>query len=203
MGWLEDRRHLKPIFVGLYQRRDDCGPATCILETDKMTCHDRYREVWSATKRGYAAAASARFEHGQSGRSLTSSARSSACFGRALQPGGRLRGALMTDFAIGEVVKLKSGGHEMTVQEITEDGAKFIWSEGKRVRSESFHPTLLILRDPPVTRIERLIVYPDRDIEEIVAEMRHASKAQDDIGFHVEDETARAILKRHLGPQPD
>jgi len=41
----------------------------------------------------------------------------------------------MTDFAIGEVVKLKSGGHEMTVQEITEDGAKFIWSEGKRVRS--------------------------------------------------------------------
>jgi uncharacterized protein YodC (DUF2158 family) len=109
----------------------------------------------------------------------------------------------MTDFAIGEVVKLKSGGHEMTVQEITEDGAKCIWSEGKRVRSESFHPTLLILRDPPVTRIERLIVYPDRDIEEIVAEMRHASKAQDDIGFHVEDETARAILKRHLGPQPD
>src|SRR5580700_5555729 len=109
----------------------------------------------------------------------------------------------MTDFAIGEVVKLKSGGHEMTVQEITEDGAKCIWSEGKRVRSESFHPTLLILRDPPVTRIERLIVYPDRDIEEIVAEMRHASKAQDDIGFHVEDETARAILKRHLGPQPE
>lgn len=57
----------------------------------------------------------------------------------------------------------------MTVQEITEDGAKCIWSEGKRVRSESFHPTLLILRDPPVTRIERL----------------------------------RAILKRHLGPQPE
>jgi hypothetical protein len=83
LSCLEDRRHLKPIFVGLYQRRDDCGPATCILETDKMTCHDRYREVWSATKRGYAAAASARFEHGQSGPSLTSSAGSSACVRRA------------------------------------------------------------------------------------------------------------------------
>jgi hypothetical protein len=34
-----------------------------------------------------------------------------------------------------------------------------------------------------------------------VAEMRRVSKDQDDTGFHVEDETARAILKRHLGPQ--
>jgi uncharacterized protein YodC (DUF2158 family) len=33
----------------------------------------------------------------------------------------------MTDFAIGEVVKLKSGGHEMTVQEITEDGAPSVF----------------------------------------------------------------------------
>jgi uncharacterized protein YodC (DUF2158 family) len=28
----------------------------------------------------------------------------------------------MSEFAIGDVVKLKSGGHEMTVQEFTEDG---------------------------------------------------------------------------------
>src|ERR1700682_1334916 len=34
------------------------------------------------------------------------------------------RGAFMTDFAIGEVVRLKSGGHGMTVQEATEDGTK-------------------------------------------------------------------------------
>jgi uncharacterized protein YodC (DUF2158 family) len=115
--------------------------------------------------------------------------------------GGRPRGALMTDFAIGEVVKLKSGGHEMTVQEITEDGAKCIWSDGKRVRSESFHPTLLIARDAPITGINIRIVYPDKDIEEMVAEMRRVSKAQDDTGFHVEDETARAILKRRLGPE--
>jgi uncharacterized protein YodC (DUF2158 family) len=109
----------------------------------------------------------------------------------------------MTDFKIGEVVKLKSGGHEMTVQEITEDSAKCIWSEGKRVRSESFHPTLLIARDAPITGINIRIVYPDKDIEEMVAEMRRASKAHDDTGFHVEDETARAILKRHLGPQDE
>jgi uncharacterized protein YodC (DUF2158 family) len=109
----------------------------------------------------------------------------------------------MTDFKIGEVVKLKSGGHEMTVQEITEDGAKCIWSEGKRVRSESFHPTLLIARGAPITRIERRIMHQGNDIEEMVAEMRRASKAQDDTGFHVEDETARAILKRHLGGQDE
>ena|SRR6266849_8296110 len=107
----------------------------------------------------------------------------------------------MTDFAIGEVVKLKSGGHEMTVQEITEDGAKCIWSDGKRVRSELFHPTLLIARSAPITGIDIRIVYPDKDIEEMVAEMRRVSKAQDDTGFHVEDEAARAILKRRLGPQ--
>jgi uncharacterized protein YodC (DUF2158 family) len=107
----------------------------------------------------------------------------------------------MTDFAIGEVVKLKSGGHEMTVQEITEDNAKCIWSEGNRIRSESFHPTLLIARSPPITRINRVIVDPRKDIVGIVAEMRRASKAQDDTGFHVEDETAQAILKRHLQPR--
>jgi uncharacterized protein YodC (DUF2158 family) len=109
----------------------------------------------------------------------------------------------MTGFAIGEVVKLKSGGHEMTVQEITEDSAKCIWSDGKRVRSESFHPSLLIARAAPLTAINIRVVYPDKDIEEMVAEMRNASKAQDDTGFHVEDETARAILKRRLGPQDE
>jgi uncharacterized protein YodC (DUF2158 family) len=107
----------------------------------------------------------------------------------------------MTDFPIGEVVKLKSGGHEVTVQEITEDSAKCIWSDGKRVRSESFHPTLLVARDAPVTGISIKIVYPDKDVDEMVSEMRRASKAQDDSGFHIEDETARAILKRHLGPK--
>ena len=107
----------------------------------------------------------------------------------------------MTDFAIGDVVKLKSGGHEMTVQEVTEDGTKCIWSDGKRVRSESFHPTLLIARDAPITGINITIVYSDKDIDEMVTEMRRSSKAQDDAGFHVEDETARAILKRYLGPQ--
>jgi uncharacterized protein YodC (DUF2158 family) len=109
----------------------------------------------------------------------------------------------MTGFKIGEVVTLQSGGHEMTVQEISEDGAKCIWSDGNRVRSESFHPTLLIARGAPITRIERLILCPDKDIEEMVTEMRRLSKAQDDTGFHVEDETARAILKRRLGDQDE
>jgi uncharacterized protein YodC (DUF2158 family) len=109
----------------------------------------------------------------------------------------------MTNFAIGEVVKLKSGGHEMTVQEITEDGAKCVWSDGKRVRSESFHPTLLIAREAPITGINIRIVYPDKDIDDMVAEMRRVSKAQGDTGFHVEDEAARAILKRRLGPQDE
>jgi uncharacterized protein YodC (DUF2158 family) len=109
----------------------------------------------------------------------------------------------MADLKIGEVVTLKSGGHEMTVQEITEDGARCIWSEGKRVRSESFHPTLLIARGAPITRIERWILDPVGDIEEMVAEMRRVSKAQDDTGFHVEDETARAILKRRLRGQDE
>jgi uncharacterized protein YodC (DUF2158 family) len=107
----------------------------------------------------------------------------------------------MTEFAIGEVVKLKSGGHQMTVREITVDGAKCVWSDGKRVRSESFPPTLLIARDAPITGISIRIVYPDKDIEEMVAEMRRVSKAPDKTGFHIEDETARAILKRRLGPE--
>jgi uncharacterized protein YodC (DUF2158 family) len=72
----------------------------------------------------------------------------------------------MTDFAIGDVVKLKSGGHEMTVQEITEDSAKCIWSDGKQVRSGSFHRTLLIARNAPITKINIRIVYPDKDIED-------------------------------------
>jgi uncharacterized protein YodC (DUF2158 family) len=105
----------------------------------------------------------------------------------------------MTDFAIGEVVKLKSGGHEMTVKETAEDGTKCIWSDGKRVRSETFQPTLLVARDAPITEIRLVAVYPDKDIEEMVAEMRRVSKAQDDTGFHVEDETARAILQCYLG----
>jgi uncharacterized protein YodC (DUF2158 family) len=109
----------------------------------------------------------------------------------------------MADFAIGEVVKLKSDGHEMTVQQITEDGVKCIWSDGKRFKCESFHPTLLMARSQPITRINRVIVSPDKHIAEMVAEMRRASRAQDDSGFHVEDETARAILKRYLGLAED
>ena len=73
--------------------------------------------------------------------------------------------------------------------------------KGWRQRFEDPIPTLLIARDAPITGINIRIVYPDKDIEEMVAEMRRVSKAQDDTGFHVEDETARAILKRRLGPE--
>jgi hypothetical protein len=73
--------------------------------------------------------------------------------------------------------------------------------KGWRQRCEDPIPTLLIARDAPITGINIRIVYPDKDIEEMVAEMRRVSKAQDDTGFHVEDETARAILKRRLGPE--
>jgi uncharacterized protein YodC (DUF2158 family) len=81
-----------------------------------------------------------------------------------LNPSYALGEPLMTDLKIGEVVTLKSGGHKMSVLEITQDAAKCIWSDGKRVRSESFHPTLLIAQGAPITRIERLILFPDKDI---------------------------------------
>jgi uncharacterized protein YodC (DUF2158 family) len=112
-------------------------------------------------------------------------------------------GDLMTDFVIGDVVKLKSGGHEMTVQDTGADSVGCVWSDGKQVRSGSFHPNLLVARAERITGINIVLVYGDKDIGEMVAEMRRSSKAADDTGFHVEDEAASAILKRRLGPKSE
>jgi uncharacterized protein YodC (DUF2158 family) len=105
----------------------------------------------------------------------------------------------MTDLIVGEVVKLKSGGHDMTVQEVTEDAIACIWSDGNRVRSEKFNPSLLS-KSGAVTAVNRRIVYSDKGVDELVAEIRLAGTSTDDTGFYITDEGLRSILKRELGP---
>jgi uncharacterized protein YodC (DUF2158 family) len=108
----------------------------------------------------------------------------------------------MTDLAIGDVVKLKSGGHDMTVQEANDHEIACIWSDGKQVRSKTFNRSLLS-KSGAITEINIKLVYPDKDVEEIVAEMRRACTSADDAGFYIEDKQAHVILKRRLGPQDE
>lgn len=107
----------------------------------------------------------------------------------------------MTEFSIGQVVKLNSGGHDMTVQEAVEENINCIWSDGKMMRSASFDKRLLVARDAPITGINIILVYSDNDVDEIVTQMRRASRASDEVGFHINDDEARKILKRRLGPK--
>jgi len=106
----------------------------------------------------------------------------------------------MTDFAVGEVVKLKSGGHEMTVQEVNADEVVCVWSDGKQVRSKAFNPSLFSKSGAPLTSINIQLVYSDNDVTELVAEMRRLGTSADEAGFYITDEKAHSILKRRLGP---
>jgi uncharacterized protein YodC (DUF2158 family) len=109
----------------------------------------------------------------------------------------------MTDLAIADVVKLKTGGHDMTVEAITEDGVTCTWSDGKQLRSRTINPALLAkseAKSGAIGVIERVIVYGDKYIDEIVSEMRDAGTAATDGTFHITDEQARLVLKRWLGP---
>jgi uncharacterized protein YodC (DUF2158 family) len=108
----------------------------------------------------------------------------------------------MTDLAMGDVVKLKSGGHDMTVQEAIGDEIVCIWSDGKQVRSKTFNRSLLS-KSGAITAINIQIVYPDKDVTEIVEEMRNACTSADDAGFYIEEKQAHVILKRRLGPKDE
>src|SRR3981081_3703851 len=99
------------------------------------------------------------------------------------------------ELTIGEGVKLKSGGHEMVVQEIKEDGITCIWSDGKRARKETLNHSLVAKVDRHRINIQ-MGLYSDKDVDELVAEMRGASTTADDSGFYIADEKARSILKR-------
>jgi uncharacterized protein YodC (DUF2158 family) len=51
----------------------------------------------------------------------------------------------MTDEAIseGDVVRLRSGGADMTVETVSGDYAECVWSDGKRVYRDAFKVSLL------------------------------------------------------------
>jgi uncharacterized protein YodC (DUF2158 family) len=51
----------------------------------------------------------------------------------------------MTNEAIseGDVVRLRSGGADMTVEAVTSDYAECVWSDGKRVYRDTFKLSLL------------------------------------------------------------
>ena len=109
----------------------------------------------------------------------------------------------MAEFSIGQVVKLRSGGHEMTVQEASEDQINCVWSDGKGIRSASIDRRLLVAKDAPIAGINIVLVYPDKDVDGMVEAMRQISKVSDDNGFHISDDDARKILKRRLGPKSE
>jgi hypothetical protein len=52
---------------GVYWLSSAVGHAFIVIQRGKVTDHDRYPLIHSATSAGYEAAASARFEHGESG----------------------------------------------------------------------------------------------------------------------------------------
>ena len=108
------------------------------------------------------------------------------------------------ELAVGDVVRLKSGGHEMTVEEITDAGVGCVWSEGKRLRRMSFKRDLLAGSGSGMpSEIVRRLVYPDKDIEEIITEMRGVEGSQvDGNRLSLTEAQAREILKKHLGPGP-
>ena len=60
---------------------------------------------------------------------------------------------------------------------------------------------LQITKSGAITAINIRIVYSDKDVDELAAEMRHAGTATDDNGFYIADEQARLTLKRRLGPE--
>jgi uncharacterized protein YodC (DUF2158 family) len=58
-------------------------------------------------------------------------------------------------FKIGDVVTLKSGGGKMTVEGTAEDSISCVWSDGKKVFRDKFHPDMLT--EGPAT-LEELIL---------------------------------------------
>jgi uncharacterized protein YodC (DUF2158 family) len=47
------------------------------------------------------------------------------------------------DFAVGDVVRLKSGGPKMTVEEVSPGGVNCSWFEKER-RTDRFNPAMLV-----------------------------------------------------------
>ncbi|HEX3666388.1 MAG TPA: DUF2158 domain-containing protein [Rhizomicrobium sp.] len=64
-------------------------------------------------------------------------------------------------FKIGDLAVLKSGGVTMTVEEVSDDSVGCVWSDGKRVFREEFHPDTLM--EGPPTTLEGLLAELDKE----------------------------------------
>lgn len=65
-------------------------------------------------------------------------------------------------FKIGDLVQLNSGGEPFTVHDVNNLGVVVTWRDGKKVKFETFQPEQLKLANGPITKIERVIVDPNK-----------------------------------------
>jgi hypothetical protein len=86
------------------------------------------------------------------------------------------------------------------VQEVTEIKLRDSWSEGKRIRSHVFAPSLL-LSNEPITGIAVKFVHSEHGIDQIVSAMRMAGTDADEKSFPIDAERLREILKHKSRPR--
>jgi uncharacterized protein YodC (DUF2158 family) len=104
---------------------------------------------------------------------------------------------------IGEVVRLKSGGHQMTVNEVDNVGVNCLWSDGKKTLQKVFAPAVL-QRSNAISGISIQIVYGENGIESIVTDVQAcASPAEEADVLHISVSELRRILKARLGPDKE
>jgi uncharacterized protein YodC (DUF2158 family) len=108
-------------------------------------------------------------------------------------------------FAIGDVVRLKSGGHDMTVSEVDSAEVTCIWSDGKKTRKERFSRELLAGGGSGKPQSLSIHFTPSpADIDDVVRELRELPDAGSsaDIMQVTEEQVREILVRRIVHPRP-
>src|SRR5262249_52039035 len=96
-----------------------------------------------------------------------------------------------SELVAGGVVVLKSGGHEMTVEKIEGPHIHCIWSDGKRVRRDTF-PRELLRDSQRVTGLHIKFTPSPNDIDQAVKDLCNLRPDE------MTDDRLREVLSRHF-----
>lgn len=66
----------------------------------------------------------------------------------------------MSEFKVGDVVRLKSGGPQMTIHDFLEDGkVECAWFDEKKIlQYQKFKPELLVRYEPPSMSTSKILI---------------------------------------------
>lgn len=102
------------------------------------------------------------------------------------------------EFTVGAIVKLNSGGHQMTVSKVDATEIECVWSDGKKTRREIFSCNLL--SDASTPQSLSIHFTPSlANIDDVIQELRALpSPVEGEAVLHVTQEQMREILRRRF-----